>query len=247
MLRTAPVSSSTGENPPANFIALDAAADLAGEGSALQVRYRCSGRGRLALEVVVSTPSQTDLLVFRRKWMSGASRVHRVRRLLVRWPPSILYQRDFFKRRVLEARNATARAQLDHLGEDGTHHGATLTVFRELSLPGRLAKPADVCPSWSTQAMWQLSSAGPQARPREQGQQNSSLLLGLLERRRCPDFLFSLPLTDTIDLLSFPLASTGEHFGVVRRFRPFIDAALEEARRGAVTRPRCANTSSGVC
>lgn len=43
---------------------------------------------------------------------------------------------------------------------------------------------------------------------------------------------------DVIDMLKFPLASTGERFGVVRRFQPFIDGALESARLHAVTQPR---------
>lgn len=43
---------------------------------------------------------------------------------------------------------------------------------------------------------------------------------------------------DIIDMLKFPLASTGEHFGVVRRFQPFTDRTLERARLHAVTQPR---------
>lgn len=44
--------------------------------------------------------------------------------------------------------------------------------------------------------------------------------------------------TGQIDMLKFPLASTGERFGVVRRFQPFIDKDLERERRRAVTQPR---------
>lgn len=44
--------------------------------------------------------------------------------------------------------------------------------------------------------------------------------------------------TDIIDMLTFPLASTGERFGVVRRFQPFMDGALERARLHAVRQPR---------
>lgn len=40
------------------------------------------------------------------------------------------------------------------------------------------------------------------------------------------------------DVLNFPLASTGEPFGLVRRFQPFINRDLERARRHAVTQPR---------
>ncbi|KAK7888976.1 hypothetical protein WMY93_024536 [Mugilogobius chulae] len=41
-----------------------------------------------------------------------------------------------------------------------------------------------------------------------------------------------------MDLLEFPLASTGEGFGVVRRLQPPIDKDLERLRRQAVTKPR---------
>ncbi|TKS74871.1 Protein sel-1 -like protein 3 [Collichthys lucidus] len=41
----------------------------------------------------------------------------------------------------------------------------------------------------------------------------------------------------TINMLEFPLASSGERFGVVRRFQPFIDRSLERARCHAVTQP----------
>lgn len=50
---------------------------------------------------------------------------------------------------------------------------------------------------------------------------------------------------DATDMISFPLASTGERFGVVRRFRPFIDGALESARLHAVTQPRLASLTFG--
>ncbi|KAF3691221.1 Protein sel-1 -like protein 3 Suppressor of lin-12-like protein 3 [Channa argus] len=42
---------------------------------------------------------------------------------------------------------------------------------------------------------------------------------------------------DIIDMLKFPLASTGERFGAVRRFQPFIDETLESARLHAVAQP----------
>ncbi|KAK2907555.1 hypothetical protein Q8A73_008628 [Channa argus] len=42
---------------------------------------------------------------------------------------------------------------------------------------------------------------------------------------------------DIIDMLNFPLASTGERFGAVRRFQPFIDETLESARLHAVAQP----------
>lgn len=171
VLQTISISSSnTGENPLGNFIAFDSAPDRVGDGSALRVRYLCSRPCRLVVEVVTSTLRETNVVVFRRKWMSSGSKVHRIRRLLFRWPPSILYQRDFFNHRVLEAWNATVQARLDHLVEDGTHHGVTLRIYKELTLTERLAKPAHVCLSWFAQVMWQLTRDGSWRSSYEQGQ-----------------------------------------------------------------------------
>lgn len=175
VLQTISISTTnTGENPPGNFIAFDSAPDRVGDGSALCVRYLCSRPCQLAVEVAVSTLRETNVVVFRRKWMSSASQVHRIRRLLVRWPPSILYQRKFFNPEVLEAGSATVRARLDHLGEDGTNDGVTLRIYKELPLPEPLGQPAHVCLSWSAQVMWQITRDGPRSRPREQGQKTSS-------------------------------------------------------------------------
>lgn len=175
VLPTVSISTShSGENLPDNFIGFDSAPDRVGDGSALRVRYLCSRPCWLAVEVAVSTLRKRDLVVFRRKWMDGgAVRGYKIRRVVLRWPPSILYQRDFFNRRVLDVTNVTVRAWLDLPAdgrEPGTYHGAMLRISKELSLPERLAKPTNVCPSWSAQIMWQIGRYRTHHCPREQGQ-----------------------------------------------------------------------------
>lgn len=170
VLQTISISSSnTGVNLPGNFIVFDSAPDRVGDDSPLRVRYRCSRPCRLAVEVVVSTLRETNAVVFRRKWMSSASQVHRIRRLLVRWPPSIFYQCDVFNHQVPEARNATVQARLDHLVEDGRHDDVTLRIYRKLTL----AKPTCVCPSWFAGVMWQITRDGFQGSSYDQGQSPS--------------------------------------------------------------------------
>nr|XP_046248204.1 protein sel-1 homolog 3 isoform X2 [Scatophagus argus] len=209
-------TSQTGESLLDNFIGFDSAPDKVVDGSVVRVRYHCSKPCQLAVETVVSTLRETDLVVFRRKWISSTARVYRIHHVLLRWPPSILYQHGFFNRRVLDAQNATVRAWLDHLNDGSkprTYHGSMLRIYKVLwikPLSERPTKPPTVCPSWSAQLMWQMTR---------------------YRIHQCPHE------SDTVDILKFPLASTGENFGVVRRFQPFNDRALERARVHAVTQP----------
>ncbi|KAA8589682.1 hypothetical protein FQN60_013047 [Etheostoma spectabile] len=208
--------SQTGESPPDNFLGFDSAPDKVVDGSVVRVRHRCSRPCQLAVEVVVSTSGETDSVVFRRKWFSGTPRVYRIQQVPLRLPPSILYQRDFFNRHVLDPNNVTVRAWLGHLNdsrEPGTYQCSMLRIYKVLQiepLSERPTKPPAGCPSWSAQLMWQMTRN---------------------RIHHCPHE------SDVIDMLKFPLASPGEPFGVVRRFQPFIDRALESARLRAVTQP----------
>lgn len=177
MLQTISISSSqTGENLPDNFIGFDSAPDKVGDGSEVRVRYLCSRPCQLAVEVVVSTLRKIDLVVFRKKWISSVAGVYRIHQVQLRWPPSILYQHNFFNRRVLDAQNVTVRAWLDHLndgGEPGAFHGSMLRIYKVLQikpLSERPAKPINVCPSWPAQLMWQMTRNRIHHCPHESGQ-----------------------------------------------------------------------------
>ncbi|XP_022614767.1 protein sel-1 homolog 3-like [Seriola dumerili] len=212
-------SSQSAESLHDNFIGFDSAPDKVVDGSAVRVRYQCSRPCQLAVEVVASTLRKTDLLVFRRKWISSTPRVLRIHQVLLRLPPSILYQHDFFNRNDLEAENVTVRAWLHHLKDirqPGTYHGSMLKIYKVLQVTPpsqRPTKPHTECPSWSAYLVWQVSRD---------------------RLSQCPHE------SDVIDVLKFPLASTGEHFGVVRRFQPFMDGGLERVRLHAVTQPSVA-------
>uniref|UniRef100_A0A3Q4AT08 Uncharacterized protein n=1 Tax=Mola mola TaxID=94237 RepID=A0A3Q4AT08_MOLML len=204
---------SRGRNLADKFIEFDAAPDKVDDGSLVRVRYQCSRPCRLAVEVVVSTLRKTSVVVFRRKWISSIARVYRIHQVRLRWPPSILYEHSFINSRLLDTHNVTVGAWLHHL-DDGRGPGTMLRihkVLRTTAASERPAEPSKVCPSWSAQLTWQTSGN---------------------RIHQCPHE------SDTIDMLTFPLASTGEHFGVVRRFQPFIDRTLERTRLQAVTKPR---------
>lgn len=210
------ISAQSGEAPSDNFIGFDSVPAKVVDGSVVRVRYQCSGPCRLAVEVVLSTLKKTDLVVFRRKWISSAPRAYRIHQVLLRLPPSITYRHDFFNRNILDTQSVTVRAWLDYFKNGtrlSTYHGSMLRIYKVLEimpLSERPSKPPTECPSWSAQLMWQMSSN---------------------RIHQCPHE------SDVIDMLTFPLASTGKHFGVVCRFQPFIDSALERARRHAVRQP----------
>ncbi|KAM7011912.1 protein sel-1 homolog 3 [Tautogolabrus adspersus] len=200
-----------------NFIEFHSAPDRVVDGSVVRVHYQCSRPCQLAVEVVVSTLKKTDFVVFRRKWISGTPGVSRIHRLLLRLPPSILYQQDLYNRRVLDAQKASVRAWLDHLDESSeprTYECSMLKVYKVLQITPPSERPRKrptACASWSAHLMWQMSRN---------------------RTHQCPHE------SDVIDMLTFPLASTGEYLGVIRRLQPFRDRSLERARRHAVTKPR---------
>ncbi|XP_069006057.1 protein sel-1 homolog 3 [Embiotoca jacksoni] len=210
------ISTESGETLPDSFIRFDSVPDKVVDGSAVRVRYQCSRPCQLAVEVAVSTLRETDLVVFRKKWISGAPRVNRIQQVLLRLPPSISYQHDFFNRNILDTENVTVRAWLDYFkngSELSTFRRSMVRIYKVLQIMPLSERPSKLptgCPSWTAQLMWQMTSN---------------------RIHQCPHE------SDVIDMLKFPLASTGEHFGVVRRFQPFNDTALERARLHAVTQP----------
>ncbi|CAB1439267.1 unnamed protein product [Pleuronectes platessa] len=231
------ISSESDESLPGNFIGFKSAPDKVVDGSVVHVRYRCLRPCQLAVEVVVSTSRKTDLVVFRRKWISGRLGVYRIHQVQLRLPPSILYQADFFNRDALEVDNATVRAWLVHL-KNGTvprrHGDSMFSIYKVLEitpLSERPAKPPTESLSWFARLMWQMTRDRTSPCPHE---------------------------PDIIEVLNFPLASTGETFGMVRRFQPFVDQALERGRLHAVTQPsvtisvwiyllrRCHNSLCGI-
>ncbi|KAM7388614.1 hypothetical protein PAMP_024779 [Pampus punctatissimus] len=229
-------SSQSGESLPDNFIGFDSAPDKVVDGTVVRVRYRCSKQCQLAVEVVVSTLKKTDLVVYRRKWISSAARVYRFQQVRLSFPPSIFSQHSLFNKHIVEAENVTLRAWLDHLHDGsgpGTYHGSIVRIYKVLQimpLSKRPTKPPTECISWSTQLMWQMTRNRIHQCPHEPGEDTVTYT-------ECNCLAFYLDDVDVIDMLKFPLASTGEHFGLVRRFQPFIDRALERARLHAVTQP----------
>nr|XP_015831045.2 protein sel-1 homolog 3 [Nothobranchius furzeri] len=213
------ISAESGDTLPDSFIGFESVPDKVADGSVVRVRYQCSRPCQLAVEVLVSTLRKTDLVVFRRKWTSSTPRVYKTQQVLLRLPQSISNHHRYASRNMSDTQNATVRARLDYL-EEGSEispqHGSMLRIYevqQVLPLSVWPSPPPTGCLSWSAQLLGQMA--------------DNRIL-------QCPHE------SDVIDVLKFPLACTGENFGVVHRFQPFINGALERARLHAVTRPSVA-------
>uniref|UniRef100_A0AAV2KTS0 Protein sel-1 homolog 3-like n=1 Tax=Knipowitschia caucasica TaxID=637954 RepID=A0AAV2KTS0_KNICA len=239
--------------------------------------------------VLATTSQETDMVIFRRTWLLRAPRGQRSRRVLLRFPPSVLYKNSLHNREVLEVLNMTLRARIQlrdkasqtmesqtmesqtmesqtvesqtmesqtmesqtmesqtmesqtmesqtmesqtmesqtmesQTMESQTMESQTMesqtvgSQMMEVSKPlqvtplsERPTRPPADCPSWPTQILWRMNT-------------------GRIQRCRQD--------AAEVTLLEFPLASTGEGFGVVRRVPPSTDPDLERMRRRAVAKP----------
>ncbi len=145
-----------------------------------QVQYNCSAACRIGVEIVISTPRRTEVIVYRRTWTNhkrfGKPRSRRVHLV---FPPAVLYRRDFFVRRPLETCNVVLRAWMVHLFEKeiGDNHdkgydqslARTSMSFRTLPLSERPAYPQTRSVSWGAWLMWQLTKDIVKKCPHESG------------------------------------------------------------------------------
>lgn len=148
---------------PDSFIGFESIPDKVADGSVVHVQYRCSRPCQLTVELVVSTLGETDLVVFRRKWISSTPQVSRTQQVLLRLPSSISHPHRYFSRNVLDPQNVTVRAWLDYLqksNEISEHHGSMLRIYEVqqiLPLSVQPNNPPTGCLSWSAHLMWQIS------------------------------------------------------------------------------------------
>ncbi|XP_072294196.1 protein sel-1 homolog 3 [Eucyclogobius newberryi] len=196
-----------------SFIAFASAPDRVVDGSTVVLRYNCSRPCQLGIRVLASTLQETNLVIFRRTWLIRAPGGQTTHQVLLRFPPSVLFRGSLHNREVLEVLDLTLGAWIRH---KDVPEGGILEVSKQLQitpLSERPIKPPTECPSWPSQLMWRINT-----------------------RRitRCRQEAAEM------DLLDFPLASTGEGFGVVRRVPPVRDRDLERLRCRSVTKPRAA-------
>lgn len=183
----------------------------------VQVQYMCSAACKIGVEIVLSTPTRTKVIVYRRTWTNRKQFGQpRSRKVLLVFPPAVVYRRDFFMKQRVEAHDVILRSWLVHLGKKDIGEGydqslvRTSTFLRTLPASERPARPQMRSVSWGPWLMWQISKDAVEKCPHE---------------------------SDTVDLLSFPFASTGESYGIIHKFSPFKNRDLEMRRILTVKQP----------
>lgn len=157
------------DSSPHSFIAFDSAPDKVLDASPVVLRYRCSRPCQLGVHVSATTLQETDLVIFRRKWLIGAARGNGTLRVLLRFPPSISHRPSLHNREAVEALNVTLHAWIAH--KDG--HSGVAAVSKQLQIEtlwARPIKPPTECPSWPSKLMWQINTSRPSRCRRETGQ-----------------------------------------------------------------------------
>ncbi|XP_035270956.1 protein sel-1 homolog 3-like [Anguilla anguilla] len=224
--RATPTPQDPGRVRREDFVRFGNAPDVVIDGYVLSVLYRCSRPCVVHVEVLASSALRTGVTIFRKSWTRRKQMdTPRTHPLVLRFPDAVAYRRDYFNRHTVDASDVMLRAWLSHLegpeeGEGGLHgngsyHQARARAFRLLGSvppPLRPVKKHDKCPSWGAELLWQLTSQ--------------------TQARRC------VTESGLVGLLKFPLASTGERFGVIHKFYPFINKDLEHVRLGAASNPR---------
>ncbi|MEQ2225506.1 hypothetical protein ILYODFUR_018183 [Ilyodon furcidens] len=165
------ISTQSSDTAPDNFIGFDSVPDKVADGSVIRVRYQCSRPCQLAVEVVLSALRKTDLVVFRRKWISRTPRVLRIQQLLLRLPPFVSHHHHHFHPSMSDTQNVTLRAWMDDL-KKSSDIGSMLRIYKvqqvvQLSLWPR--SPPAGCPSWPTQLMCLMSNNRIHQCPHESG------------------------------------------------------------------------------
>uniref|UniRef100_A0A8C1ICK4 Uncharacterized protein n=1 Tax=Cyprinus carpio TaxID=7962 RepID=A0A8C1ICK4_CYPCA len=207
--------------PHGDFVRFGHVPDRVMDKCSVQVQYNCSTACQIGVEIVISTPRKTGVIVYRRTWTNHKRfGKPRSRTVPLVFPPAVLYRRHFFVKQPLETCDVVLRAWMIHLVEEefGVSRAKgyerslvrTSTSLRTLPLSERTACPQTRSVSWGAWLMWQLTKD---------------------TVRKCPHE------SDIVDILNFPFASTGETFGIIHKFSSFRNRDLERRRTLALKQP----------
>lgn len=121
----------------------------------------------MGIEIVLSTTKTDGLVTFRRSWTHVKQlNQTRTRTVQLTFPPAVVYKRDYFFRRTVEAHDVTLRAWLVHLDgaeSNSSHVGvgqyerSVVRLFKTLQMvppSERPAKSPSGCIAWGAELTW---------------------------------------------------------------------------------------------
>lgn len=158
-----------------DFVRFGQAPDTVMDKCSVQVQYNCSAACRIAVEIVISTPTRTGVIVYRRSWTNhkrfGKPRSRKV--------PLVF-------RREVSVSDVVLRAWMLHLDQEelGENHAEgydrslvrTSTFVMTLPASQRPACPQTGSVSWGAWLMWQLTEDTVRKCPHESGGNQSECL-----------------------------------------------------------------------
>ncbi|XP_066576090.1 protein sel-1 homolog 3 isoform X2 [Amia ocellicauda] len=212
-----------GESPGnGDFIEFDYDPDVVIDNYSLLVRYLCSRPCAVLVDVVASSELRTGVVIYKRRWRNEKLlNTRRSRTVLLKFPSIIAYREDFFIRHSIDIHGVMLRAWIVHIqgynessGIAQSYHQAVAKAFQVLNAILPIQRPLKnhrKCLRWDVEQTWQFTKNKIPQCPRE---------------------------SDTVDMLRFPHASTGERFGVIRKFDCFINKNFESTRIQRVCDPR---------
>ncbi|XP_069600744.1 protein sel-1 homolog 3 [Ranitomeya imitator] len=174
----------------------------------LSVEYLCSDPCTVYVDVVASSEFRTGIVVIKKRWRNEGN-LHQLQRRTVRlkFPSCMVYRED-----SIDIYYAVVRAWVVHSLETEVRHSETFfyaaaKAYRVLDIHPphqRPYKDPPICVSW---------------------------ISGLLRRLKEKAILVCPVESDVVTILPFPLASNGEHSGLIKTFEPFTNGDLEKRRR----------------
>uniref|UniRef100_A0A8C5L389 Sel-1 suppressor of lin-12-like 3 (C. elegans) n=1 Tax=Jaculus jaculus TaxID=51337 RepID=A0A8C5L389_JACJA len=190
--------------------------------SEVSVEYLCSQPCVVNLEAVVSSEFRSSIPVYKKRW-KNEKHLHTSRTQIVhvKFPSIMVYRDDYFIRHSISVSAVILRAWITH-----KHSGGGLNVRWEENLLHAVAKNYTL-----------LQTVPPFERPFKDHQVclewNMDYLWNLWANKipQCP--LES----DTVSLLDFPYASSGENTGIVKKLLGFQNRELEATRCQRVDYP----------
>ncbi|XP_043918094.1 protein sel-1 homolog 3 isoform X2 [Protopterus annectens] len=207
------------------FIEFTDKPDVVSNISEVSVRYLCSKPCIINVEALASSEFQVGVPVYKKRWKSEKHfHIHRTARVPITFPSMLVYRDDCLLKHSISVHSVILRAWIvpkdlwdqnsENSEEMRTYQNAavkTYSLVEPISVFERPIKDHKKCIRWDVQY-------------------------------KCKLYADKIPQcfreTDVVEILSFPYASTGEKFGLVKPFDRFKNYELESLRKMRMENPR---------